>query len=243
MTDTTTALSSAAQSADGATPRQASPWLTEARQFVAAVAKVCGTDKGARAALRRGEGRPLDDPRVRGMHKIIAPLLPAAVLYAGDEAQQPFYAIAAMIAVQRRTDHADEESAGRRKGQEQKAPEPTEVSPYGKSIGVALAAAVSGGTRDGMREGAAEVRLNLLTRQSPGGLYRHLPSTVRQLCEKRCPPDWAQLLVDLRSWPRHRSRVGRRWLQDFYRARSAADVQAAREADDQAATEPPAATA
>jgi hypothetical protein len=60
------------------------------------------------------------------------------------------------------------------------------------------------------------------------------------LCGKKCPPDWAQLLVDLRAWPRDRGRIGRRWLQDFYRARRAADLEAAKKADDQTEAQPPA---
>ncbi|MER5489387.1 type I-E CRISPR-associated protein Cse2/CasB, partial [Streptomyces sp. NPDC002812] len=102
------------------------------------------------------------------------------------------------------------------------------------------AAAVASGGQDGMRESAAEDRLNLLTRQSINGLHRHLPAAVRQLCGKKCPPDWAQLLVDLRAWPRDRGRIGRRWLQDFYRARRAADLEAAKKADDQTEAQPPA---
>ncbi|MGW1803393.1 type I-E CRISPR-associated protein Cse2/CasB, partial [Streptomyces sp. NPDC001984] len=64
------------------------------------------------------------------------------------------------------------------------------------------------------------------------GLHRHLPAAVRQLCDKKTPPDWAQLLVHLRAWPRDRKEIGRRWLQDFYRARHKAALDAAREAAD-----------
>lgn len=208
---------------------QPSLWLSDARQFVAAVEKICLNDNGARAALRRGEGKTLDHPGVRGMHKFIASRMPPTALH-DEDAQQAYYTVAAMIAAQRRDRHSSD-------GQPDQEPS-RNTSTYGRSLGLTFAAAVGKGTQDGMRESAAEERLNLLTRQSIAGLHRHLPATVRQLCGKQCPPDWARLLVDLRNWPRQRGRIGRRWLQDFYRDRRAAELEAARTADPQPASEP-----
>lgn len=82
------------------------------------------------------------------------------------------------------------------------------------SLGRCLADAVSAGQ---MRESAAESRLALLVKQSPGGLHRHLPGTVALLAARPENVDWAQLLADLVRWPDHRRSVARRWLQDFYR--------------------------
>ncbi|MFI9048865.1 type I-E CRISPR-associated protein Cse2/CasB [Streptomyces sp. NPDC053427] len=102
---------------------------------------------------------------------------------------------------------------------------------FGVSLGAAYAAAVAAGPRNGIRENTAETRLNLLSKQSVSGVHRHLPAAARQLCDRNSPPDWARLLVDLRSWPQQRRRVTRRWLQDFHRGLNAAALEAARRAD------------
>lgn len=89
---------------------------------------------------------------------------------------------------------------------------------FGESLGSTYATAVAAGPRNGIRESAAETRLNLLSKQSTSGVHRHLPATARQLCDRNTPPDWARLLVDLRCWPHERRRVARRWLQDYHRS-------------------------
>ncbi|MER5910073.1 type I-E CRISPR-associated protein Cse2/CasB [Streptomyces sp. NPDC001982] len=206
-----------------------SPWMTQARVFVARIEAVCAADPGARAALRSGLGKPLDE--VPRMHRIVAPLLPLSVR--DDDTQRAFYTVASLIAAQKsevlRADRAAPDAATNTSGGDLPAPV---LSPYGPSLGLTFAAAVSADGRNGLRENAAETRLNLLTRQSTPGLHRHLPAAVRQLCDKKTPPDWAQLLVHLRAWPRDRKEIGRRWLQDFYRARHKAALDAAREAAD-----------
>lgn len=208
--------------------RAPSPWLAQARAFVASIEGICARDPGARAALRSGLGKPLDE--VHRMHRIVEPLLPAT---AGDvDTQRAFYTVASLIAAQksevlraaRNAPDGDTEAA---EGDERPDAAP---SPHGTSLGRTFSAAVT--LPQGIRESAAETRLNLLTRQSPSGLHRHLPAAVRHLCDKRTPPDWAQLLVDLRAWPRDRKSIGRRWLQDFYRARHKAALDAARAAAD-----------
>ncbi|WP_414167043.1 type I-E CRISPR-associated protein Cse2/CasB [Streptoverticillium reticulum] len=240
------------------------PWLLEARTFVQAITRISAQDTGTRAALRSGLGKQLDE--VPRMHRIVAPLLPARVL-GDDEAQRAFYAVAALLATHTTrgsTVQPDKESSAvhaSTPADEDTNHRAAEAAPatvdgdaaqeqsvqaaaaarrryaYGESLGLAFAAAVARGTREGIRESAAETRLNLLTRQSTAGLHRHLPAAVRQLCDKKCPPDWARLLVDLRTWPQDRKRLSRRWLQDFYRARHRDDLAAARTADTTGTTE------
>ncbi|MEU5470533.1 type I-E CRISPR-associated protein Cse2/CasB [Streptomyces lydicus] len=239
-------------------PAGASSWLVEARQFVAAVSRSAAKDSGARAALRSGVGKGLDD--VPRMHRIVAPLLPGGVLR-DPEGQRAFYTVAALIAAYHRHGALGPgEPSGQGEGDaarlvaaaagaepdsgagvpSQRAVRRAEAEHkrrerFGDSLGLAYAAAVARGGRQGIRESAAETRLNLLCKQSTSGLHRHLPSAVRQLCDRNAMPDWARLLVDLRTWPQQRRRVARWWLQDYYRARAAADLAAALNADDSAA--------
>ncbi|MFH8573784.1 type I-E CRISPR-associated protein Cse2/CasB [Streptomyces sp. NPDC017993] len=229
-----------------------SSWLAEARDFVGAISRATAKDAGARAALRSGVGKRLDD--VPRMHRIVAPLLPGAVLHDAD-AQRAFYTVAALIAAYHRRDPADgggkedaasEDAAPVEEGTRDAGGIPAQRADrriqaerqrrerFGDSLGLAYAVAVAHGGRKGIRESAAETRLNLLCKQSTAGLHRHLPAAVRQLCDRSGPPDWARLLVDLRNWPQQRRRVARWWLQDYYRALATADLAAAREADDDA---------
>lgn len=205
-----------------------SSWMTQARTFVTRIEAICATDPGARAALRSGLSKSLDE--VPRMHRIVAAWLPPSVGANDTDAQRAFYTVASLIAAQKsevlRTDRTPLNGNG--EGGDPSAG-PTR---YGTSLGLTFAAAVSTDGRNGLRENAAETRLNLLTRQSTPGLHRHLPAAVRQLCDKKTPPDWAQLLVHLRAWPRDRKEIGRRWLQDYYRARNKATLDAAREAAD-----------
>ncbi|MFI0787317.1 type I-E CRISPR-associated protein Cse2/CasB [Streptomyces lydicus] len=233
----------------------ASSWLVEARQFVAAISRTAAKDPGTRAALRSGVGKGLDD--VPRMHRIVAPLLPGGVLR-DAEGQRAFYTVAALIAAYHRHgaigtgepsgpgegDAARLAATAVDAGPEAGAAVPSQRAVrraeaerqrrerFGESLGLAFAAAVARGGRQGIRESAAETRLNLLSKQSTSGLHRHLPSAVRQLCDRNTALDWARLLVDLRSWPQQRRRVARWWLQDYYRARAAADLAGALTADD-----------
>ncbi|MGA4880710.1 type I-E CRISPR-associated protein Cse2/CasB [Streptomyces lydicamycinicus] len=239
----------------GTGPGAAGPsaWLTEAREFVRAISQMVAKDTGAKAALRSGVGKSLDD--VPRMHRIVAPRLPATVARDADS-QLAFYAVAALIAAHHRRgpsepeaaplpargrgDSTDEQSADNGGGiPEQRAARRAEAEQqrrerFGDTLGLAFATAVARGAHKGIRESAAETRLNLLCKQSSAGLHRHLPAAVRQLCDRGAPPDWARLLVDLRNWPQQRRRIARWWLQDYYRARAAADLAGAREADNEA---------
>lgn len=208
-------------------PGSPSPWLAQARVFVTEIEKVCASDPGARAALRSGLGKPLDE--VPRMHRVVARWLPPSAV--DDDTQRAFYTVASLIAAQKSEvlRVRDAPDVGTERSGETQPPDAPR-SPYGTSLGLTFATAVA--LPQGVRETAAEARLNLLTRQSTSGLHRHLPATVRQLCDKKTPPDWSQLLVHLRAWPHDRKEIGRRWLQDFYRARNKAALEAAREAAD-----------
>ncbi|MFE9426469.1 type I-E CRISPR-associated protein Cse2/CasB [Kitasatospora sp. NPDC006697] len=199
--------------------------LAHARAFVRTIDKRCHSDPGVRSALRRGVGRSLDE--VPFMHRYVASWL-TAEQFRNPEAQRAYYAVASLIADQRRDQYTSaNESAGA--DSEQPADGASGPTPdsgqadgaapkrrYGTSLGSAFAAAVRKGD-DGIRESSAETRLNQLTRQSANGLHRHLPGAIRQLRSRNIDVDYAQLLVDLIGWPRYSGSIKRRWLQDYYR--------------------------
>jgi CRISPR system Cascade subunit CasB len=232
----------------------ASRWLTEARLFVSEIQRIAAGDAGARAALRSGVGKDLDS--VRRMHRIVAPRLPPYAV-ADEDVQRAHYTIAALVAAYHRgpVDDAGDTSdvrPGDGGPDDGAAAVPHQSASgdaaalrrarFGESLGLAYAAGVALSVRsggNGLRENAAESRLNVLSRQSTAGLHRHLPGAVRQLCDRGCPPDWARLLVDLRSWPRDRRRIARWWLQDFYRAVGQPVLEAARRSDDAGQAETP----
>ncbi|MFE0200485.1 type I-E CRISPR-associated protein Cse2/CasB [[Kitasatospora] papulosa] len=201
-------------------PRQAESRLESYRQFAADVLRRCEADPGARSALRSGVRKNLNT--VPRMHCVIAHLVPPHV---GEDSQQAYYAVAAMIAEQaRRTDAGGDQAAS--PGQVDPASDSTAAADkesrkrtYGVSLGAAFALAVTDGPgRDRlMRRSTAESRLNLLCKQSVAGLHRHLPASVRYLRSLEVPVDWGQLLQDIVDWRRHSGRITRRWLQDFYR--------------------------
>ncbi|MFF0094650.1 type I-E CRISPR-associated protein Cse2/CasB [Streptomyces canus] len=182
------------------------------------IEELCRDDPGARTALRSGLRRDLDD--VPRMHRFVAPWLPRNGQ--GPESEQrAYYAVASMIAAQPRSAYAAPET--------QAAADPDAAAPneapaprYGTSLGhtFALAVTQSPGREREMRESTAESRLNLLTRQSINGLYRHLPAAVGYLREVGVPIDWAQLLSDLIAWPTHSGKISRRWLQHYYLQRT-----------------------
>ncbi|WP_049573864.1 type I-E CRISPR-associated protein Cse2/CasB [Nocardiopsis sp. SBT366] len=204
-------------------PEAPSNATVAARAFVGKIMQRCAEDRGARAALRSGLGKPPD--RVPRMHRIVGPLLPDWVIQQED-VQRHYYAVASMIALL----PSDQLATARKRCDDQ--------GLYGTSLGATLAKAVAQGTRKGIRQSAAEARITLLTKQSVEGLHRHLPSTVRQLQNAEVDIDYARLLTELRQWQRHRGGVTRRWLQDFYRARFADERQAAQQADDHTSPTP-----
>ncbi|PWI05754.1 type I-E CRISPR-associated protein Cse2/CasB [Streptomyces sp. NWU339] len=223
-----------------AAPGRAAAAQRRSRQhaFTTWVEQTCVHDPGARAALRSGVRKNLD--QVPHMHRLIARWLPEN---AAADTERAYYAIAAMIAAQPRTAYAAAHTP------EQTGPDSATASgparPYGVSLGTAFAAAVTQapGREKQMRQGTAESRLNLLTRQSVNGLHRHLPAAVAYLRAVGAPVDWTQLLDDLSHWRRHSARIARRWLQDYYRARAkterdAADLADQQEAEQTGPTEP-----
>ncbi|WP_181764129.1 type I-E CRISPR-associated protein Cse2/CasB [Streptomyces albidus (ex Kaewkla and Franco 2022)] len=193
--------------------REPSDAYKRAQKFVSRVHDLCG-DPGRRAALRSGLGRPLD--RCSRMHAVIAGFVPERL---SESSQRAHYSVAAMIAS---LPPAARRSATAEPAEHADAPQ--------RNFGRCLADAVESGR---VRESAAEARLSLLTRQSVSGLHRHVPSSVRLLTSRPDDVDFAQLLVDLTYWDRYPRRIGRTWLQSYYRSRMRADQQAAEEADAQ----------
>ncbi|MEI5100875.1 type I-E CRISPR-associated protein Cse2/CasB [Streptomyces sp. PmtG] len=218
-----------------ATERRAEPSLRTGKyqKFVTQIEAQCARDPGVRVALRRGLRRDLDD--VRGLHRIVAPWLPA---HPSEAEERAFYAIAAMIADRPRhtfttTDSDSDTGAG--------ATIPADATETGDtppavpaiaeetaavparmrrdSLGASYARAVLAQAGRGLREETAEARLNLLTRQSLSGLHRHLPGSIRHLRDAGADIDYAVLLSDLATWPHNSKRTARRWLQDYYRLR------------------------
>ncbi|MBT2207274.1 type I-E CRISPR-associated protein Cse2/CasB [Actinomadura sp. NEAU-AAG7] len=198
---------------------------TKADEFVTAVFKLC-EDPGKRAALRSGLGRPLD--RCHRMHQVIAARVPEG----NPNTERAYYAVAAMIAAlppqARRPapDAPEEPTTAESAPQDDSGPE--DGATRRRTFGQCLAEGVGRGV---LRENTAEARLSLLTRQSLDGVHRHLPAAVRILADRPTAVDWVQLLVDLCWWDRYRDQITRRWLQSFYRTRSAAEMRAAQEAD------------
>ncbi|MHC5906409.1 type I-E CRISPR-associated protein Cse2/CasB [Streptomyces sp. S6] len=210
-------------------------------EFTGDIEELCRDDPGARVALRSGLRRDLD--HVPRMHRFVAKWLPRD---SSEAEQRAYYAVAAMIAAQPRSSYADpDDEPGTDPEQETPAePEPQDggdspaAERYGASLGHAFALAVyeSPERERTMREATAEARLNLLTRQSLGGLHRHLPASVGYLRDLEVPVDWAQLLSDLASWPAYSDRIARRWLQHYYIERNRALSQVADHADQDEAT-------
>lgn len=176
-------------------------------------------DPGVRSALRRGRGKDLD--AVPFMHRFVAGWLTEEQLRDPD-VERAYYTVASLIASQRREQYAAANSTGDGA--------PPASGRHGRSLGAAFADAVAKGDA-GLRESSAETRLNLLSRQSVDGLHRHLPGAVQLLRDRQVEVDWARLLVDLTRWRRHSGAVKRRWLQDYYRARLAAEYKNALAAD------------
>lgn len=199
--------------------------------FATSIERLCRADPGARAALRAGLRRDLDDPRARAMHRLLTPRLPEGC---DDKTAQAHYTVASLIAAQPRhafvPDQEDAEHTAVEQGEQaiQKSGEPdekavpSELTPYGSSFGATLGQAVIA-TGASMRMSAAESRINLLTRQSLRGIHLHLPAAVNQVRATGTLINWGQLLADLVNWHDQSGRISRRWLQDFYRITARAD--------------------
>jgi CRISPR system Cascade subunit CasB len=195
--------------------------LAAYRSFTDEVRRLCAQDPGARSALRTGLRRSVDDPRLRPMHRLVAPLLPEDD--DRESTMQAYYTVAALIAAQPRhsfraenqTEDEDREG-GEQSGKGGKKAQQPKTSEVPESLGGSLAQAATAKGAS-MRLSAAESRVNLLARQSLRGIQLHLPATVNQLHGTDALIDWARLLSDLVDWQRYSGRITRRWLQDFYR--------------------------
>ncbi|MFD8342323.1 type I-E CRISPR-associated protein Cse2/CasB [[Kitasatospora] papulosa] len=216
------------------------PRAGRSRAFTNWIIQVSSEDPGARSALRSGLRKDLDS--VRRMHRLVAPWLPEP---RSEDVERAYYTVAAMIAAQPRSALVVPQDATfgpDRSGEPVAAPHARRRR---ASLGTAFALAVAEGPgrEKEMRAGAAESRLNLLTRQSVNGLHRHLPASVGYLRSLGVEVDWAQLLDDLSGWRRQSGRISRTWLQDFYRVRNKALVQQADNADEKELTAETAAAA
>ncbi|WP_326599292.1 type I-E CRISPR-associated protein Cse1/CasA [Streptomyces sp. NBC_01803] len=203
--------------------------------FVARVRWLCANDPGARAALRSGLRRPVDQcPR---MHRYLADLIPDEHRH-GDDSERAYYAVAAMMA---NLDPAAREvgrppGAGTRirnaaptEGGETASAEGDAVGgPVFRNFGTNLAEAVG---RDPRRERGVEARLDAMAKQSVEGIHRHLPAAVDLITDQPYAVDWVRLILDLREWGSRRDRVCRRWMQSYYRERQRAVTEAANETD------------
>jgi CRISPR type I-E-associated protein CasB/Cse2 len=85
--------------------------------------------------------------------------------------------------------------------------------------------------RDPRRQRTIEERLDLLVKQSVEGIHRHLPATVAFIADRPDAVHFPSLLGDLRDWESGRDRIGRRWMQTYYRERKRAAAQTADRAD------------
>lgn len=184
-------------------------------EYVTAVAELC-TDKGIRADLRSGLGRPLE--QCGRMHRWLAWRVPQDSF--GERAP---YAVASLIADRPRsvreaqTARADAQAADATGS----AVDPAAVGPMPwtrrPNLGTSLALAVLAG----MKEGTAESHLRLLTRQSFASVHPRLPSLLQYVQDKDAAGqgavDWAVLLDDLARWDLRRDEIATRWLQSFYR--------------------------
>ncbi|MER6445481.1 type I-E CRISPR-associated protein Cse2/CasB [Streptomyces venezuelae] len=225
---------------------------TRYQAYVRWIESLCATDPGARVVLRRGLRRSLDD--VPASHRIVAAWLPDRRTEAEERA---YYAIASLIADRPRhsfaptdSDDTDKSDTGTARAQPPDTPTPASTRPArpderaphethrGTSLGLAFARAVQAGGPSALRPQTAETRLTLLTRQSLDGLHRHLPASLRHLCQAGVTVDHAQLMADLTAWPASSKRICRRWLQDYYRARARPEEDQARQADLTDTTEP-----
>ncbi|WP_377271633.1 type I-E CRISPR-associated protein Cse2/CasB [Peterkaempfera sp. SMS 1(5)a] len=188
--------------------------------FVAAVTTLCEAP-GARADLRSGLGRPVD--QCGRMHRYLAWRVPQ-----GQYDERAYYAVAALIAARpRAVRDADGEQAS---ADPAEGTAPTTVSPTHDreqpdtsstaawhtrpNLGDSLALAVRNAK---MKEDSAETRLRLLTRQSTTSVHPRLPALIRHLQTSGITVDWAVLLDDLSAWDLYRDRIATRWLQSFYR--------------------------
>jgi CRISPR system Cascade subunit CasB len=201
-------------------------WTHHARSFARGIEVTCcgqidpatGTykqspDKGARAALRSGLRKPVEEFG-QSAHKCVLDVASksgpeqwrTAWLQAGvrPDQERAYYAVAAMIAAQARD--ARDQSAGARS-----ADRPL------KKLGAAVADLDKGEPMEG--ETPREAELRALSRQSLNGIHRRLPDLVRQLRQADIRLDWAQLIIDLSRWDRYRDDVAKSWNQEYYRTR------------------------
>ncbi|PKT72347.1 type I-E CRISPR-associated protein Cse2/CasB [Streptomyces populi] len=160
---------------------------------------------GARAALRRGLGLPVE--RCNYLHRYLVPRLPERL---HPDAKRAHYAVAALIAARPR--------AARNATPVSAENENAAADWYARpNLGAALGQAVN---KKVLKPTTAESALHLMCRQSTGTIHPALPALTRQLLNGGIAIDWAVLLEDLAWWNRDRDRIATRWLEAYFRITS-----------------------
>lgn len=205
--------------------------------FVADVLTLCA-DRGVRADLRTGRGRPLTQcPR---LHQHLARRV------AGHGAKRAHYTVASLIALTHaatgssrhppkppETDHLGTASllpapqtatgqpapplhAVQPDTQESGAAQPAPRWRTRPNLGATLAIAAH---RRVLNAATTPQRLHTLTRLSADLLHPRLPALADRLAAARLPLDFAVLLEDLAWWDVDRDEIATRWLEAFYLTR------------------------
>jgi CRISPR system Cascade subunit CasB len=180
-----------------------------ADEFVAYIRQLLSESSKARADLRSGLGRPMEQcARLDGY---LAYRLSETM---SSDAQRARYAVASLIAAQPAEHHTQRD-----------VPDPAEPAEgwwQRPNLGASLALAVG---HEVLKPGSAEDDLQLMTRQSAEALQQRLPALTRRLRAAGIPIDWAVLLVDLGRWNRSRDQIVTAWQEQYYRARARALVE------------------
>ncbi|MFE4861510.1 type I-E CRISPR-associated protein Cse2/CasB [Streptomyces sp. NPDC056670] len=183
----------------------------ESDTFVASILRLCTSNNQARAELRRGLGRPVE--QCTYLHRYLVPRIREGL---HPEALRAHYAIAALIAARPRDVRdpglaAPDEDTGTGQGG---GPGLWWKRP---NLGASLAEAVSQGL---FKPDSAEGDLHLMARQSSHSIHPRLPSLTQRILKGGVPLDWAVLLEDLAWWNRSHDKIATRWLESYFRVRT-----------------------
>ncbi|MGW1766488.1 type I-E CRISPR-associated protein Cse2/CasB [Streptomyces sp. NPDC002073] len=201
-------------------PETSEPGKPKARdrreQFVVAVLELCARSKGARADLRSGLGQPYE--RCHRLHRHLVRLVPERERY--PQARRPYYAVAALIADRSPAARMDESqrtepAAGEAAVQAVASGRPWWERP---NLGASLAEAVNAGL---MKPDSAESELHYMARIGSDALHSRLPALLRQLLGRGVLLDWVVLLDDLSWWDQDQNLIATRWLESYFRVRTA----------------------
>ncbi|MFF1560979.1 type I-E CRISPR-associated protein Cse2/CasB [Streptomyces sp. NPDC058279] len=206
------------------------------RRFVTEVIALCAKDKRAQADLRSGLGLPYE--RCHRLHRHLVRLVPEEVQHPAG--RRPYYAVAALIAARSRSAREQEDAraeesavnAARESAEAAALGEATAVPVQGSAgredagrdrrervnLGASLAEAVNAGV---MKPDSAESELHYMARVGSESLNSRLPALLRQFTGRGVFLDWAVLLDDLSWWDRRQDHIATRWLESYFRVRTA----------------------